>query len=105
MNLVYDHKKFADLQDQLVDAIASAIKSNLVEAGMMDPDTLSAATYNITSDISAIIDSCISDQEFHPYLTFKDPDVADTIVHGKGSWLHERLDEDAINAMCGVAES
>ena len=105
MNLVYDHTKFSDLQDKLVDAIASAIHSNLVDAGMTDPETLSAATYNITSDVSAVIDSCISDQAFSPYLTFKDPDQADTIIHGKGSWLHERLDEDSINAMCGVAEA
>ena len=105
MKVVYDHEKFAALQDQMVDAISAAIHSNLVEAGMTDPQTLSAATYNITSDISAIIDSCISDQAFLPYLTFKDPEATDTIIHGKGSWLHERLDEDAIDSLCGVPES
>ncbi len=105
MRVVYDHDKFAILQDKMVDAIASAVHSGLVEAGVSDPKILSAATLNVMWGVSTIIDSCISGQEFLPYLTFKDTDTARTLVHGKGSWLHERLDEDAIDVMCGVSES
>ena len=103
MELSYDHKQFGDLQNRLVDAIAAAIHSNLVEAGITDPKTLSAATYNITSDVAAIVDSCSTEQDFFPFLTFRAEKSGDVFVHGKGSWMHECLDEDAIDSLCGLS--
>lgn len=103
MHLVYDHSRFAALQDSLVDALAEAIRANLAGSGMTDPRLLSETTFNILQDISVIIDSVPTQQAFLPFLAFRDGRKGDALIHGQGSWLHESIDADAIDALCGYS--
>lgn len=104
MQLVYDREKFVALQDLLVDSIAEAIRANLIGSGITDPRLLSEITVNTLRDIAVIIDSVPTQQGFLPFLTFLDERRGNALVHNDGfSWLHERIDEDAIDALCGFS--
>jgi hypothetical protein len=105
MEATYDHERFSKYQDRLVDLLVETIYGSLVESGIADPKLLSRATQATAFGVSALIDGCtntsINDDQFTPFLTFKVPDT-EAALHGKGSWMHECLDEDAIDAMCGL---
>jgi hypothetical protein len=105
MDVTYDHERFSKYQDRLVDLLLKTIYGSLVESGIADPQLLSSATHATAFGIAALIDGCtntsIDDDQFTPFLTFKVPDM-EAALHGEGSWMHECLDEDAIDAMCGL---
>lgn len=105
MDVIYDHARFSRYQDRLVELLVETVHGSLVEAGITCPELLSSATRMTVFGVAALIDGCtntsIGDDQFTPFLTFKVPEMA-AAIHGKGSWMHERLDEDAIDAICGV---
>ena len=104
MELVYEHARFAQLQDQLVDEMVATIHRTLVEHRILDPRRLSDLTYDLASRIGVIFDDCPTDQPFHPFLGFSGERRGERIVHGQGAWIHECLDVDAIDALCGVVD-
>lgn len=105
MDVIYDHERFSRYQDRLADLLVETIHGSLVEAGLVDPRLLSRATYTAAFNVAALIDGCTNTSEgaepFTPFLAFKVPGT-EAALHGEGSWMHERLDEDAIDAMCGL---
>jgi hypothetical protein len=104
MELLYDHARYAQLQDELVNEMVAEIHRTLVEHRILDPRLLSELTYDLASRIGVIFDDCPTDQAFHPLLVFRNERRGKQIVHGKGTWIHECLDVDAIDALCGVVD-
>lgn len=107
MNLVKDFTKYEALQNRMLDEILVTIRDGLVNAGVKEAQALSDATWNLAFDIACIVDGSrnmeLDGAPVVPVLTFATEQKYSALIHEQGgSWLHESIDQDAVEGLCGL---
>jgi hypothetical protein len=107
MNLLKDSAKYEALQNRMLDEILVTIRDGLINAGLKDAQALSEATWNLAFDIACIVDGSrnmkVDGVAVLPVLTFATEQKYSTLIHEQGgSWLHESIDQDAVEGLCGL---